>query len=308
MNRPLIISALTDGFGVPTLFGKLSISVASAGDLSLPSGRLVACDPGLLMHQDAWPAFSRTVTPGSYPVHVSTANFENGNVRVAQAAVILNTAPPVRFELATRPGEDVATLGADEVFAHGVDSGTSCFVDVDAAQLILERCKDWDYCWKGGFAELRTPGQNRCKNAVIDPASGLNMIVFESGIGDGRYASYWGFDSHDQLVCLVTDFNLIAEKDCFFPRCPECKALEGELHHNFPCNAERCPFCGNWVCACGCMATILGLSKEERALADKFYEKLWWKKDRKKWTEIQERWKAEMTRKGRVPYDPAHLK
>jgi hypothetical protein len=39
------------------------------------------------------------------------------------------------------------------------------------------------------------------------------VIVFQSGYGDGFYASYWGFDAEGQLVCLVTDFDLFYEDD-----------------------------------------------------------------------------------------------
>ncbi len=141
---------------------------------------------------------------------------------------------------------------------------------------------------------------------------GLNIVLFHSGFGDGRYASYWGFDAANRLVCLITDFEVLYQGECYFrPRdlgCPECGVAEGLLHSEFPCNAERCPFCGEWLCACGCIGKILGLSQKEQDLANRFYEKLWWRKDRQKWTEIYDRWRAELSRKGRVPFLREHLK
>lgn len=297
------------GFSNGDRLGYLTIRVAEAGELWLSSGRVVACDPGQLMHEDACPAFSRTVPPGHYPVRVSVAEFDSGGWRAAFAALILDPAKPVRYELATRPGEDVATLEPGESFGHGVDTGTSCFIDVEAARVVFERCKDRDYCWKGGFTDLRCLDRDdTSRNAQIDPASGSNMIVFPSGIGDGRYASYWGFDAADRLVCLVTDFEILNAAEQYLPRCPMCGVGEGEIHAKFPCDAERCPFCGEWLCACGCIGTILGLTEKERELADRFYEKIWWNKDRRKWTEIYDRWRVELSRKGRVPFEAWQVK
>jgi hypothetical protein len=46
-------------------------------------------------------------------------------------------------------------------------------------------------------------------NVVLDAASGADTVVFISGYGDGGYASYWGFDADDEVVCLVTDFGVL---------------------------------------------------------------------------------------------------
>ena len=156
--------------------------------------------------------------------------------------MILDPAPPVRFELATRPGEDAATLGPGESFGHGVDSGTSCFLDFQAAREVHERCQRWDRHRQGSQPELAVGDGRHWSNSVVDPESGPNMVLFPSGIGDGRYSSYWGFDSAGRTVCLVTNFKLLAGGEAYLPRCPECGAGEGELHHKFPCNASVARF------------------------------------------------------------------
>ena len=43
----------------------------------------------------------------------------------------------------------------------------------------------------------------------LDPESGLNLIAFSSGWGDGCYPSYWGLDAQGQATCLLTDFRVI---------------------------------------------------------------------------------------------------
>jgi hypothetical protein len=39
--------------------------------------------------------------------------------------------------------------------------------------------------------------------------TGANQIAFSTGHGDGFYASYWGYDGTDDIVCLVTDFDIL---------------------------------------------------------------------------------------------------
>jgi hypothetical protein len=297
---------LQDGFRLDHFLGGLVIRVEDAGELSLPSGQVVACDPGYLQHADLWTPFARVVPPGRYPVRVSVVHLDTGAVRVALASLILDPAPPVRFELATRPGEDVTTLEPGESYGHGVDSGTSCFLDLRAARDVHERCQRWERHRQGEPPELAVARDRHWSNAVLDPDMGLNMVLFPSGIGDGRYASYWGFDAAGRLVGLVTDFKLLAGSEAYLPRCPQCGAGEGDLHLKFPCDAERCPFCGEWQCACDCVKTRLGLTAKERELYSHFYHKLWWWQ-RPKWRDIEERWKAEMTRKGRVLFHRSHL-
>lgn len=52
----------------------LVIRVPDARKLALPTGQVVARDPGRLMHGDMWPAFARAVPPRRYPVRVSVTH------------------------------------------------------------------------------------------------------------------------------------------------------------------------------------------------------------------------------------------
>ena len=45
-------------------------------------------------------------------------------------------------------------------------------------------------------------------NFCVDTFTGLNVISFSSGWGDGFYSSYWGYDDRGKIVSLVSDFAL----------------------------------------------------------------------------------------------------
>ena len=194
-----------------TELGEIIFTPYQVGELHLTSGKLVACDP--LTLADSEP-FKVNLIPGHYPVILSVAHIQKNNEqRVAYAMLCLSEQTPVRWEMATRPGEDLSSLKKGEFFGYGVDSGTGCFMDADAAQIIddsiyaeteeeilvyqllerLEKNKSRTWCW----ADMR-----------VDDESQANVIAFSSGWGDGIYATYFGYDAEGNIVCVVTDFNL----------------------------------------------------------------------------------------------------
>ena len=80
-------------------------------------------------------------------------------------------------------------------------------------------------------------------------------------------------------------------------RCDDCECGRGDLHEMF-CTRERCPFCGSQLVSCGCLHSILELSKEESAVVDEYVDD---SVDPLK--SINERWVSALTEKGRIPLD-----
>ncbi len=83
-----------------------------------------------------------------------------------------------------------------------------CFMDADA--LTLQRVHSETF-----FNELATAmEENEASrwhgaNFNLDQASGLNLVAFETGFGDGVYPSYWGLASDGSVACLLSDFGLL---------------------------------------------------------------------------------------------------
>lgn len=174
-----------------------------AGDLLVPSGRIVACDP-LVM--PGTPAFTREVRAGKYSVLLSVAELENDQ-RVAAAAVEFDVGGATaaeRWDLALVPGQDPATLGPREFFGYGVDAGTGCFMDAQVAAALDagEPC-DLDAALQASYVPTFSWANLRHRDGSV--------VAFSSGWGDGSYASYWGFDGTGRLVALATDFAVLVE-------------------------------------------------------------------------------------------------
>jgi hypothetical protein len=193
------------------------VEVHDAGLLHLPTGRVVACDPfwGSQVRRQVAP-FTVTVPPGRYPVTLSLARGLLGRPdpvpRLGAAAKLtIRDEPVVAWELALHPGEDPERLQPDQIYTLGVDSGHAGLLDASAV---------------GALAALDEPGSeldrlfeqvwgNDWVNLVVDQVSGLNVVVFHCGLGDGGYATWIGRGVEGEPVCFVVD--LLVFSDSFGP-------------------------------------------------------------------------------------------
>lgn len=185
------------------------ISVTPIGELVLPTGEIIACDP--LTTGTDWPALSRKVKPGHYPVSLLEAQS-----RVAAAVLRFRPGTPVRWELATLPDQDVSTLKGDEAFGYPVDAGLGSFMDKTAMALMSgeqDKLKADQNYYDDVLAAEFVPNQDRF--VMHHPVAGnpLNIAMFWSGWGDGLYPSFWGLDATGEPLLLMTDFGVLENAD-----------------------------------------------------------------------------------------------
>jgi hypothetical protein len=180
-----------------------SFAVTPVGRVSLPSGRIVACDP--LTVADADP-FVQAVIPGRYTVDLSLMREPGKGERVAMARVRFTNRQPAVWVMALRRGENLDTLGTGGYFGYTSDSGTGAFMDSAAVETA-------DFASLEDIDELLlalTENYQPHRFWMEYPLDRrLNVVLFSSGQGAGRYASYFGIDADGDVCALVTDFSLI---------------------------------------------------------------------------------------------------
>jgi hypothetical protein len=183
------------------------MTVDDAGEVVLPSGRLVGSDAFVIF--DAVP-FTTAVPPGRHPVSVLRADFADGDRRVAAAMIRFGPNDPVRWELALVAGQDPASLGPDEFFGYGVDAGTSAFTSPEAtARLRDETAYD---AYSKAVRDALFPGGPRFRltaQVEVDRGSGANVVAFASGFGDGAYPTFIGIDRDGRPAVALTDFGIL---------------------------------------------------------------------------------------------------
>ena len=206
--------ALTPGAWFESADGPLHVRPVLAGELLLPSGRIIATDPCYLSHLDDTPPFVRTVPPGRYPVWLAMARLQGEEPtfeRVACLVLQLRESSPARWELALRPEERLADLALGHFYGHGVDSGNACFVDAAAVEALNVAARGTLY-EEGVIGRYeRDEWRSRAVDVSIGGAVSANLIACSSGYGDGCYPSWWGFDEAGNVCALATDFFLLVE-------------------------------------------------------------------------------------------------
>ncbi|MGC9535428.1 DUF4241 domain-containing protein [Streptomyces sp. UG1] len=186
--------------------GPYVVRVIDTGTLRLPTGRIVACDPGWLHPGEP---FTVAVPPGRYRMQIATAACPSEHwgkplrmEDVTGARILISDKPTAHWEMALRPGEDPRTLREDEFYGFGVDTGTGCFVDAAAAGRLT-----------GG--ENTVPYDDSADGILVldDPESGGNLIVYPSGMGDGCYPVWIGRDTDGEVTCLVADMLILRHQE-----------------------------------------------------------------------------------------------
>lgn len=182
-------------------------------ELTVLTGQIVTCDP-LVPHTEP---LEQQIEPGIYPVYIWNEPQEQ---RIAAAELRLSERPAVRWELATRVGQRIEELAEGHIFGYPVDTGLGCFADREAIvgmeqmehKLAEQLGDDFISFYDDALADLLEEHEDNWANLAVDEATGLNVVIFSSGYGDGFYASYWGFDEAGYPVSLVTDFRVLGDE------------------------------------------------------------------------------------------------
>jgi hypothetical protein len=192
--------------------GDFRIECRVVGDLAVPTGSIVACDP---FTWPGWQPFLRQVPPGTYPVVLSIGDSVKSTPkkpeprRIAFARLQIGTGTPIRWELATLPGQELEALKPGKSFGYPTDSCMGCFMDSKAGERLAEMMDDDPDNYATDLGEGLISADyavGRWGNFQVDSETGLNVVFFDSAWGDGSYSSYWGFDDADEVVCLMTNF------------------------------------------------------------------------------------------------------
>ncbi|MBA4550093.1 DUF4241 domain-containing protein [Thermoactinomyces intermedius] len=192
-----------------TSIGKGKTKNINIGTLNLPSCKIVACDPFL---PDTDP-FVKEIPSGNYPVILNIVHYvDDGDERIGAAKIKFKNSRAIRWEMALLDGQDLSKLEEDEIYGYPVNSGTGSFADQETFRKYISILDDNPQYEDLLLAEMEknyAPTRDWC-NFEID--SSLNIIAFKSGLGDGFYPSYWGYDENNEVCCLVTDFGLFVDE------------------------------------------------------------------------------------------------
>ncbi|MDV6168730.1 DUF4241 domain-containing protein [Flavobacterium sp. DG1-102-2] len=188
------------------------------------SGHIMAFDP--LVYPDTKP-FIRIVKPGNYPVKIYLAKTPDSGDRYALAKLEFSSERAEKWILAVTEQDSIFNLKEREYFGFPVDAGLGAFCDYKAGKDYLKHETDFMKVHPNGniyddffAAEFKKNARNLKDptdygdwlNFKI-PNSENNIIMFQSGYGDGAYPAYWGIDKNGEIVSLIVDFFVLLNKE-----------------------------------------------------------------------------------------------
>ena len=205
VSNDYLAAALSDNVRL----GNTALKHRSVGDLLLPTGKLVACDPVVFPEAEH---FDLLLPKGSFPVVLSIAMLGDDQ-RVAFATTRFRDTAPVAWDMLTVEGQDVSTLKPDHYFGYPVDAGVGCFMDAKAGRELETLMKKNPDYYEVLSAEMDKTYVHTWSWLNFKLGDGLqNIVAFSSGFGDGMYASYAGFGAQSEVSVIVTDFGVVELK------------------------------------------------------------------------------------------------
>ena len=180
----------------------LSMYGITIGNLKIVSGRIVACDP---LHYDEYGIpFTQIFPTGEFPVQLSIAK-SGDEETVAFGRIKFSDEPVVRWEFALQKDQEPIPVGGKEWYGYHVDYGRVIFYD-HAATPVLSK----EHVGESEgqlFKEMDNHLHNDWSYSMYSIGE-YNLAAFTTGVGDGGYATYIGFDSQGKPCRLLTDFEI----------------------------------------------------------------------------------------------------
>ncbi|RYY71718.1 MAG: DUF4241 domain-containing protein [Chitinophagaceae bacterium] len=171
------------------------------GNLKVSSGKIIACDP---LHVEEYGIpFTQQFPVGEFPVQLAIAQVGLEEM-IAFMRVKFSNKPVVKWEFALQKGQQPLPIGGSEIHGYGVDAARGIMMDVEARKhLNAEKLTSMNDTL---YQEMDKHIHNGWRYALYNFGD-YNLAAFTTGFGDGRYATYIGFDIEGKPCRLLTDFD-----------------------------------------------------------------------------------------------------
>lgn len=191
-----------------TVFVGKNLELVKVGDMDATANRLMLSDPCYLGSNMVLP-MERTTQIGKLPVFASVLTTQMTGRVIAGIKVKLSDTSTLRYELAMPLGIKAWTADDPMVYPYvDVATGIACVVDKET-ELTFAAAYNNYFNTKGKdmVLDLLEPTLEESGYAMFTiPGSDVTVPMFRTGLGQGAYNAYWGFDKDNKLTELVFPF------------------------------------------------------------------------------------------------------
>ena len=191
-----------------TVFVGKNLELVKVGDMDATANRLMLSDPCYLGSNMVLP-MERTTQIGKLPVFASILTTQMTGRVIAGIKIKLSDTSTLRYELAMPLGIKAWTADDPMVYPYvDVATGIACAVDKET-ELTFAAAYNNYFNTKGKdmVLDLLEPMLEESGYAMFTiPGSDVTVPMFRTGLGQGAYNAYWGFDKDNKLTELVFPF------------------------------------------------------------------------------------------------------
>jgi hypothetical protein len=201
--KPIIFeTAFFQGTVVKEDSTSIKFYALNIGKIQVQNGSLIASEPWWMYGKQP---FITKFPIGQFPVQLAIAK-ANQNEFVAFSRILFSDDPVDHWEFALKEGQTQMSIFGDSIYLYSVDSGIGGFVDDSS----YNNFQALDKASQSQVMDTLTKELDNNKNLYANiNCKNVNIVAFSSGLGDGRYATYIGFDKDGNPCRLLTDFDLI---------------------------------------------------------------------------------------------------
>lgn len=192
----------------------------TVGKINCPTGKIIVSDPlAYLISGQFCPTLELKIPTGIYPVEVSICKSPEIGIRMCTARLKIKNSETTVYKLANPTKETAAFKGKDGILSgFPVDAGMTAICDEQVGKEYKEFLDDWyknnpdknhyDDYFVAFFkeSEEKLPQFQRENGDFIEwenPKSKNKLVMIASGLGDGFYQCYWGYDSNNEICELI---------------------------------------------------------------------------------------------------------
>ena len=216
-----------------SMIGNVKIEQMKIGKIKLHDGDLFVSDPLGVLEKNSLPYF-QTVPSGEFDVNVCVALPKNDSHRYAAVMIRFSDENAVRFEEALIGNEDISEIqlfSKGEFFGHNTLSGLVCVCDTETKEAFCDFRDKWefeneglnfysDYLIKVFHNSYRErPLYQRAEGEWLIykiPNTNCEILIVQSGYGDGGYPTYFGYNSNNKICSVVLHFIDVEYECCGF--------------------------------------------------------------------------------------------
>lgn len=194
--------------GVVDVLGRpYGLSVVESGELAVPSGRLLCCDP-LADEPGDGPVYA--VPAGRHRVVLSVAdvsgNLDGSHLVEAYLSIVVGRGEEDHHRPLVPVDE---TVGDDEFLGVSIETGTVALVDADAFEGGVPDLDDWADEIEVVLEDAEPVREGAQLVTLPDAENEENAAICRATWGNGLYPLIGGFTEDDRLIAVHADLEVV---------------------------------------------------------------------------------------------------